>query len=1628
MIRGLYIVLWLLLTTLPATLPAADFFWVGGSGRWSDINHWARTSGGAPAYTYPPTSADHVYFDERSFNAPNQRVQLDRTGYCRDMDWTGAAGSPGITGTDTCHLFINGSLVFIPEMVVDLQGDLHFTAAQAGQTIQTAGHSFRRHTFFEGTGAWVLQSPLGIDSLLQFRSGAFYSQGYPIHCNALSAKPNAPLLLSFSASTITITGRYFFADNWWQREWLSAEFRLDNLQCNNPNATLDFRDAEPALWLFGNTSFLFGTIRFSNPASNGNLINEHVLPTGTQLHKLELHGHTNLSGSLRIDTLQLNAGKTYTLSSNQRIILQHLEAVGTCPKPIRLQSAIPGFPAFLESNGSTVTASFIQLKDIRATGSSPFQANQSTDLGGNIGWTILPAHTGTLYWVGGSGNWNDPAHWAWESGGIGGTCIPSPSDDVFFDNASFPSPSATVVLDSIGFCRSINWTGATGNPRLEGSDSISLYISGSLTLAYAMQFQLKGDLYFESDHPENSLFSAGQVFGKNVYFKGTGSWKLSDSLRVRHHLYLIQGTLDARDQYISCQGFISLSAFTRTLDLRKATIQLQTPDYQNLSWQIASRNLTLYATNSTLEFMGYSTFHSEGGQALRYHNLHFRQPVVFLNPGENTLLEADSLFTYQRASFSGGLGFKYWQATHGYTYTLDAGHTLVVDELKTSADCSHLLELRSSRAGEPAFLQLNSPDTLSYLLLQDIHVRSNNPLPALQSVDAGNNRGWLIQPATGRTLYWVNNGGTWSDPAHWSEDSGGKAGACPPSPADTVYFDAHSFSENNQFVFTDGTPCYVHTLFVNKTEYRPSLVLNQLELFGSFYADSSTQASSIFQLTFRGESSEQLQPANVSLQSLNLESSGILQAAQPLQLAKLEFRMGTFETSGYDMELGSVRSFKTYQAGQRAFRFENSQLLLRGQDSTHTWRIETPVALIPDNSSVEIVHPIHLYQVSPLRFHQLTFSSETGHSILEQQQGTAEITHLKLRGDATLFGAYQIDSLTFTAGHRYLLDANYLQHIEKYWYMRGNACRKIQLQSTLSGQMVRVSLNQALVSADFVEMKNQQAVGSGMYFAGTHSSDLSESNKGWIFGEVPGQQQVGILGEDRIICTETTPVLLDARMYAEDVVYQWTDGETLPWRVIEVPGTYQVAITYNDQCVVRDTVQVSQFQALLPSFPADTTLCTGDSLRLHIGSLHPQISWEWSDGSRDSLFTSTQNGQIGVSFRVEGCTEKDSIHFQFKHRPMPELGPDRMLCYGATDTLSTTYSTPAQIRWQDGSTLPYLPITQAGTYSVEITVERCAGTDTIEISYLPPLEVALGADTFFCEGSSLVLTPVHRDTTATLRWQDGSTGDSMPVSRAGYYWVEAQVGQCRVSDSIQVNKHPLPYFDLGESQVICLPGQLPLTVPITAESYAWSNGASTRQTSYTHGDWIWAEAHLNGCSWRDSLFLSPQAAPVFSLGEDTTICTDRPLLLSAPITGLRYRWQDGSRRPTQEVSEPGVYVLEISDGTCTYIDTIDVLTRRCVRFQVYIPNAFSPDGNGINDLFQPFFPEGLQILNYELTLYDRWGNRCFQSGTPETTWDGRIRGQQAPPGMYYYALRLRYRDEDTEEAISRNGEVLLMSR
>jgi gliding motility-associated-like protein len=345
---------------------------------------------------------------------------------------------------------------------------------------------------------------------------------------------------------------------------------------------------------------------------------ENVFRTATLL------GEGHIFGTNTFSDLNLTRANAYFFEhSKTQTIIDNLNIQGACTGLIGLQSDENSVQATIHKVNGGVNGDFLLLRDILASGGQlPFTATNSVDLGNNQGWEITMGEPKDLYWVNGSGVWSDSLHWAGISGGMGGYCIPTPIDNVFFDHNSFITTQDTVKLDlADATCRNMDWTGATGAPVLLGSDTVNLRIYGSLTLNNNLLNEFPGSIYLEATNQGHSIESKGVWFNGSVTFQGIGGeWTLLDDFKSGNHVFLKRGKLNLGQNNIRCFSFNSNFIYPRELDISNAQITLTGDNIE--AWHLNTISLQFNGDQSTIISQGvYGLLLTQGGGSINYHNI-----------------------------------------------------------------------------------------------------------------------------------------------------------------------------------------------------------------------------------------------------------------------------------------------------------------------------------------------------------------------------------------------------------------------------------------------------------------------------------------------------------------------------------------------------------------------------------------------------------------------------------------------------------------------------------------------------------------------------------------------------------------------------------------------------------------------------------------------------------------------------------------------------------------------------------------------------------------------------------------------------------------------------------------------
>ncbi len=161
----------------------------------------------------------------------------------------------------------------------------------------------------------------------------------------------------------------------------------------------------------------------------------------------------------------------------------------------------------------------------------------------------------------------------------------------------------------------------------------------------------------------------------------------------------------------------------------------------------------------------------------------------------------------------------------------------------------------------------------------------------------------------------------------------------------------------------------------------------------------------------------------------------------------------------------------------------------------------------------------------------------------------------------------------------------------------------------------------------------------------------------------------------------------------------------------------------------------------------------------------------------------------------------------------------------------------------------------------------------------------------------------------------------------------------------------------------------------------------------------------------------PLANPTVELGDDTTICPGSKIILKA--AGFNsYKWQDNTTDSFYVVSKNGIYSLNVRNSAgCNASDSI-VIEEDCMN-DIVVPNAFTPNGDGINEIF---FVNGSKTTEFELFVFNRWGEMIFRSPDREIGWDGTAKGNPVQEGFYNYLINYSL----GEDELVKSGSVLVI--
>lgn len=1291
----------IILSFLTFQLYAADYYWVGGGGNWSDLNHWRLNNSAGPVPSIVPSAGDNVFFDANSgFGATpaTRTITLDANGFCNNMTWTNVPNNPIFnTANASFTVEVWGSMSLSPTTsytcIFKFKGATSATIATNGTVQGAFGFEIDKPgSSLTVTDSLIVPSlPVVPTSYIILTAGTFNIAGKKVnHIRFSSENSNARVLdmtnadvtfswyynfqgtnktLHASGSTL-VAGGWIYMDGGTYPRVFNDAYADNSTISNTTMGSLTFRSTGAPLSLGvndGNTIdslISMGAVSIGSnnninqiiaaggvSAGNNNQVDTITGPLGVTIGSTNTisrvisggndvmgAGNTigywqnggqftvNGTGTNNVDSLLLTPGKAIRFSGTFNIN-KYLKLDGTTCDAFSEVSGDSTAGSLNFASGAMATMNNMILTGLKAYGSITPLAVAGIDNGGNAGFTITPPAAGsaTLYWVGGSGDWNDRGHWSTTSGGAAGACVPYIGDNVVFDANSGLSTSGTITTSSSAFCNNMTWSDV-GNVTFNESGSFKFSMYGSLVMDNTVTMNALIEM---TGSANASITTNGSTAGGLQFIivkTGSGVVTLADNWSNSSGGSFVHrsGGLNLSGRTVSLVYYSSSINATRSLDISNATLNF------TQYWDYRGTGKTLNAAGSHITSAG--GFGSNGGMTyplvditgaagvgpgFPIDNTTIGQLTFTNTSATSTVHVSGSLNNIRRLEFKGKgsvLGTNSIDSlilAGSRNYAFSGTTTINNYMLAQSATCAGLSEIKGSPTGTLAFAGGADVD-IANVYLQNMTATGTPAQITVNGADAGGNSGWIITSAASGDRYWVGGSGDWNDPAHWSATSGGTPGsACVPTVYDDVYFDAGSgFTTASKTVTINNGNAYCQNMdwtgALNNPIFNKSASFN-LEIWGNLVMNPAVTMNAA--VSFTGPGNKNVTSNGAALGNLDiniLKPSGsaiVFQDNYNNPQTRINLRSGTLDLSSRTITCEAISDNLTttptalnvtdaiitgawsYLGSNKSLQSANSKLIASFFEANGgTYNM---VDVTTTNNAWILI--------SSTTLDSLVFSNSSTVSGAEIEAGNT-INYLEFKDRGAINGTGNtINTLVFFPGKIYTFGAGTNTTITGEWYASGTPCSATEIVSgsTTNATITKTSGN---VSFDYVRLRRITAAGAAAPFAaGSHSTDLG-NNTNWNIAPYDGAASIHGLGADTAMFDEEFPYVLrtDGFYGAPSSTYLWSDNSTADTLLVTGPGTYSISVIFSDGCNINDQITITSNGSLpitLTSFTANAREC-----------------------------------------------------------------------------------------------------------------------------------------------------------------------------------------------------------------------------------------------------------------------------------------------------------------------------------------------------------------------------------------------------------------------------------------------------
>ncbi len=541
-----------------------------------------------------------------------------------------------------------------------------------------------------------------------------------------------------------------------------------------------------------------------------------------------------------------------------------------------------------------------------------------------------------------------------------------------------------------------------------------------------------------------------------------------------------------------------------------------------------------------------------------------------------------------------------------------------------------------------------------------------------------------------------------------------------------------------------------------------------------------------------------------------------------------------------------------------------------------------------------------------------------------------------------------------------------------------------------------------------------QGLGAGLGFTVSPASNTTYTvtgsdangcvNTASILINVNSLPTISISGTDSI-CVGDNSVLTGSG----GTGYSWSTLETInPITVAPLATTtYTVTGTDANGCTNTSSFQVVVSAIPVASISGPTSVCNGETVTLTATGGAGVYSYGWStlEVTEDIDVSPNTNTTYYVTVSIGTCSDSASHTVIVNALPVIGITGTDSICVGDNSVLTGSGGTGYS--WSTLETIN--PITVAPlattTYTVTGTDGTCSNTSSFQVvvNLLPT--IGISGNMSICEGNNTTLSGTGG---TSYEWSTLETTNSITVTPLSTttYTVTGTDGTCSNTASATVVVNLIPVASITGDTVVCA-GENTILSASGGTSYIWNTSAITSSiTIIPSSNQTYTVTVSNGpCSDNASISVIVNPLPAVDAGSDTSIYLGSSLVLNGS-GGIVWNWSppDGLSctdclNPTATPDETTIYTFTTTDANgCSNSDQV-VITVEYNCGDVFVPTAFSPNADGSNDVF---IVRGNCIETILFKVFDRWGEKVYETTVPGEGWNGEFQGQEVNGGVYSY--------------------------